>query len=70
MVNRKGDFAQGDEKAKRRPLNGSPLDGILADMLRSALAWDEEHGSSLESDGISFKRNIADIAADHPQGRS
>jgi hypothetical protein len=52
---KKGDLARVDEKPKSGPLNGSPLEGILADMLRSALAWEEEHGSSSESDGISPK---------------
>ena len=55
MVNEKGDPARVDEKAKSGQLNGSPLDVILADMLRSALAWEEEHGISSEDDGVSPK---------------
>ncbi len=43
VVIRKGDLDRADEKAKG-PLNGSPLDGILADMLRSALTWEQDHG--------------------------
>ncbi len=38
-------LTQAGEKEPGERTKGSPLASILADMLRSALAWEEEHGN-------------------------
>ncbi len=53
MVSKKGDPNRGDEKARSGLLKGGSLDSILADMLRTALAWEEEHGNLSDNESIS-----------------